>query len=220
METKRTLCIMLTALLLFIVLTAFVLIDSPSVQNFNHSLYTPIAERIAPGLTTTAVWISRLTHWYSYTPVILLLLLLSRTRVKAGLPIGITLGASAIIGPVILKNIFAIERPMINPLYDPGGFGYPSGHSMNAAVFFGMCAILVCRYAKNRPLKIGLSAFAVLCICAVGLSRIYLGVHTVTDVLGGYLAGIVVICASVIGGDLWRAKRETNGAREKSSSTA
>ncbi|MCL2588150.1 MAG: phosphatase PAP2 family protein, partial [Oscillospiraceae bacterium] len=138
------------------------------------------------------------THWYSYTPIILLLLILSRTRMNIGLPIAITLSVSAILGPVILKSIFAIERPTINQLIDVGGFGYPSGHSMNAVVFFGMCTVMVLRYAKNRPLKIGFTAFAILAFLSVGLSRLYLGVHTGADVIGGYLAGSAVICAAIL----------------------
>jgi len=117
---------------------------------------------------------------------------------KIGLPIAGALSASAILGPLVLKNIFAIERPDLNQLIDISGFGYPSGHAMNAAVFFGMCAIMALRYCKNKPLKIGLTIGAGICILLVGLSRIYLGVHTLTDVIGGYAAGSVIVCAVIL----------------------
>ncbi|MCL2828019.1 MAG: phosphatase PAP2 family protein [Oscillospiraceae bacterium] len=198
MKSKIIVSILLTALSLFIVLTVFVVTEHTALQTFNHTLYTHVAGQIHPTLTTMATWIGNLTHWYTYTPIILLLLLLPRTRMKAGLPMAITLPVSALLGPIILKNIFAIERPNVNQLIDPGGFGYPSGHAMNAMVFFGICAIMILRYSKSRPLKIGFTAFAVLSILLVGLSRVYLGVHTVTDVLGGYLAGGVVLCAAIL----------------------
>ena len=189
---------MLGALLLFIVLTIFVVTESTPVGRFNAALYAPIAGFITPALTAAATWIGHLTHWYTYAPIILLLLLIPRTRWRIGLPVAITVSVSAILGPLILKNIFAVERPNVNPLIDPGGFGYPSGHSMNAMVFFGICAVMILRYAGRKPLKICFTIFAVLAILLVGLSRIYLGVHTVTDVLGGYLAGLVVLSAAVL----------------------
>jgi len=198
MKTKGTVLILLVAFLLFTAVTTLVVTESAPVQVFNDALYAPIAERITPTLTTISTVIGSLTHWYSYAPIILLLLIIPRTRMKIGLPIGITVGISAILGPIILKNIFAIERPDVNQLISPGGFGYPSGHSMNAVVFFGMCTLMVLRYATKKWLKIAFTVFAVLSILAVGLSRVYLGVHVVTDVIGGYLAGIVVLCAAIL----------------------
>jgi len=198
MKTKRICVLLLTLFALFVIVTVLVLTENAWVANMNHAFYTAIATRIHPTLTMIATWVGHLTHWYSYTPILLLLLILPRTRMKAGLTLAATLSASAILGPLVLKNIFAIERPDINQLIAPGGFGYPSGHSMNAAVFFGMCAIMVLRYAKNKPLKIGFTIFAILAVLLVGLSRIYLGVHTVTDVVGGYAIGGVVICAAIL----------------------
>ena len=198
MKPKRIVFTLLTTLLLFVILTVFVVTESAAVQTFNHTLYAPVAELINPTLTAAAAWIGHLTHWYTYAPVILLLLIIPATRMKIGLPIAVTLSVSAIMGPIILKNIFAIERPNINPLIEPGGFGYPSGHSMNALVFFGMCALMILRYSPNKLMKIGFTAFAIISVILVGLSRIYLGVHTVTDVIGGYLAGSVVLCAAIL----------------------
>jgi undecaprenyl-diphosphatase len=185
-------------LLLFIALTIVVITESIWVQDFNHHIYTPIAESIHPTLTTISTWIGSLTHWYSYAPIILLLIIIPRTRIRIGLPLAITLLTSAALGPIILKNIFAIERPNINQLIEPGGFGYPSGHSMNAMVFFGMCAIMIISYTNKKSRKIAFTAFSVISIILVGLSRIYLGVHTATDVIGGYLIGCVVICAAIL----------------------
>ena len=198
MKSKKIILMLLTALSLFVVLTILVATENAQTHAFNHTLYAPLANLITPVLTTLATWIGRLTDWYSYTPILLLLLIHPRTRMKIGLLLTAAQTASAILGPVILKNIFAIERPDANQLIDVGGFGYPSGHSMNAAVFFGMCAVLVLRHSTNKSLKAGFTAFAIIAILLVGLSRIYLGVHTATDVIGGYLMGIVVICTVLL----------------------
>jgi len=198
MKSKITILILLKALIVFIIVTVLVVTENITTANINHEFYLLIAEKIHPTLTIVATWIGSLTHWYSYAPIVLFLIILPRTRMKAGLPIAIVLSVSAILGPLVLKNIFAIERPTINQLIAPGGFGYPSGHSMNAAVFFSACAIMVLRYSKRKPLKIAFTAFAIISILLVGLSRIYLGVHTLTDVIGGYSAGIAVICIGLI----------------------
>lgn len=198
LKAKLTKSILLAALLIFIIVTALVVTENTQTANVNDNFYHFIADQIHPTLTTIATWIGNLTHWYSYAPVLLLLLIIPKTRIKAGLPISSVLAVSAILGPLVLKNIFAIERPTINQLIAPGGFGYPSGHSMNAATFFTACAIVVLRYCKNKALRIGFTAVAVICILLVGLSRIYLGVHTLTDVIGGYSAGIAVICTALL----------------------
>jgi len=198
MKTKRTIFILITALLLFLGVTILVVTENEPVAAFNHTLYLLLTGEITQTWTTISIWVGSLTHWYSYTPIILLLLLLPSTRMKIGVPLGITLGISAITGPIILKNIFAIERPDHNQLIDAGGFGYPSGHSLNAMVFFGMCAMLVWLYSTQKSRKVGFTVFAIFAILSVGLSRIYLGVHTVTDVIGGYLMGIVILCAASI----------------------
>jgi len=196
MKTKRTVFILLTALLFFLVVTILVITENEPVAALNHSLYLLLTGEITQTWTTVSIWVGSLTHWYSYTPILLLLLLIPSTRMKIGVPLGITLGVSALAGPIILKNVFAIERPDHNQLIDAGGFGYPSGHSLNAMVFFGMCAMMVWLHSSRRPLYVGATIFAAFAILAVGLSRIYLGVHTVTEVIGGYSMGIVILCAA------------------------
>ena len=198
MDSKKIIIILITSLSLFIALTALVITEHTPTQSFNDAFYAPIAELITPSLTTVSIVIGSLTHWYTYAPIILLLLALPKTRRDVGIPLAITLSASAILGPVILKNILAIERPVANQLIDPGGFGYPSGHSMNAVVFFIMCAIMIIRHSSKATVKIGFTFFAIASILLVGLSRIYLGVHTFTDVIGGYLIGTVVVCSSIL----------------------
>jgi len=173
--------------------------DLGFVSAVNHDFHAQISGFVSPALTTAAIWTSNLAHWYSYVPIIVLLLIIPGTRLKIGLPIAVTLSASAILGPIILKNIFAIDRPNIDHhLVEITGYGYPSGHAMNAAVFLGICAIMMWRYSGNKPLNIGFTVFASVITFIVGLSRIYLGVHTATDVIGGYLAGWAVLCIAVL----------------------
>jgi undecaprenyl-diphosphatase len=197
-KSTKSIAIISLALLLFIILTIFVLIDDLTLQYINYSVHDWFASYIVPALVDSSSLIGILTNWYLYAPILLFLLILPRTRFKIGLPMAITVSTSAIVGPIILKNIFAIPRPEIGQLIEASGYGYPSGHSLNSVVFFGMSAIMIHRYSTKPVLKIGFIIFAIVAALIVGTSRLYLGVHTLSDVIGGYLLGIAFICAEPI----------------------
>lgn len=89
----------------------------------------------------------------------------------------------------VVKNIIRQPRP---EFYAPGvaldhagGFGFPSGHSAFAMVFWGLLALEV----KNPLLK----AVMALIICGIGISRIYLGVHFPSQVLAGWFVGSLIL---------------------------
>ena len=88
------------------------------------------------------------------------------------------------------KALFDRPRPDLVPhgsaVYTAS---FPSGHSMMAAVTWLTLAVLVATTFTERRLKLYVVALAVLVTIAVGLSRVYLGVHWPTDVLAGWAAG-------------------------------
>jgi undecaprenyl-diphosphatase len=111
---------------------------------FNDFIYSKISPSISPILTNGLIFISHMGEWYVYGSITILLLLIPKTRKKWGIPVALTISGSAVLNQV-LKHFFAIPRPDINRLVAVSGYGYPSGHAMNAMAFVGICLFLFLR---------------------------------------------------------------------------
>ena len=98
--------------------------------------------------------------------------------------------ASGVGGIVVvsLKALFSRARPL-DRLIEAHGYSFPSGHAFASTVFYGMMLYLVWRLTERRWARALASVVCPLLILGVGLSRVYLNVHYLTDVLAGWLAG-------------------------------
>ena len=90
----------------------------------------------------------------------------------------------------LLKNILQRPRPNEFRIIEETGYSFPSGHSMVSMAFYGYLIYLIYRYVKNKYVKWVLIVLLSILICTIGISRIYLGVHYTSDVLGGFLISI------------------------------
>lgn len=106
--------------------------------------------------------------------------------------------ATSLLGGVLntlLKLFFARSRPeLFERVTEADGYSFPSGHAMGATVIFGLSALALGHVFKMA--RVGIWAGAVLVIAVIGLSRIYLGVHWPTDVVGGFCAGGALVFAA------------------------
>ena len=90
----------------------------------------------------------------------------------------------------LLKRILQRPRPTEFRIVEEKGYSFPSGHSMVSMAFYGYLIYLIYRYIKNKYVKWTLITILSILICLIGISRIYLGVHYTSDVLGGFLISV------------------------------
>ena len=94
---------------------------------------------------------------------------------------------------VILKHIIQRKRPNINRLIPEEGYSFPSGHSMMSMAFYGILIFLIYKYVKNTALKWTLIIILTILLATIGITRIYLGVHYPSDVIGGFVVSLTYL---------------------------
>jgi len=117
---------------------------------------------------------------------------------------------------LLLKQIFARTRPdLAEALRKASGYSFPSGHAMESMVVLGSLAYVVARVHGRWRLRSATIAALLSSILAVGLSRVYLGVHWISDIAAGYVAGMVwLVVATVAFEAFWRI-REIRSRKEE-----
>jgi hypothetical protein len=108
----------------------------------------------------------------------------------------------------LVKLVVQRPRP---PLEDArivqGGFSFPSGHSTLAATVYGTVAYLLMRGLHHDRWKVLVGSAAALVVLAIGVSRIYLGVHYPSDVLAGWAAGALWVVLVLLAEQVWAPRR-------------
>lgn len=107
--------------------------------------------------------------------------------------IGISILSNLVIITILnqlLKKILQRPRPTEFRIVEETGYSFPSGHSMVSMAFYGYLIYLIYKYVKNKYVKWCSIVLLSILICSIGISRIYLGVHYTSDVLGGFLVSI------------------------------
>lgn len=97
----------------------------------------------------------------------------------------------------LTKNIVLRTRPDHLRLIEETGYSFPSGHAMGSIAFYGFIIFLLSKSKINKYLKIFLSIIIGLTIFLIGISRIYVGVHYPSDIIGGFLLGYIILISSI-----------------------
>lgn len=149
----------------------------------------------SPGLTTLAEAITYLGNWYSITVLVILLLIYPKTRRDFGVPALFAAVVTQLI-KIIVKSAVCRPRPdAALHLIEQGGWSFPSGHAITSIAVFGVLflALLSSSAAEGGAKKKALLICCAFLAFAIGLTRIYLGVHYPSDVAAGWSAGIAMI---------------------------
>jgi membrane-associated phospholipid phosphatase len=161
-------------------------------------------------LTSVMEWVSRLGGGW---PVVVLAVVVIASAIIVWRWLG-RLEACLVLATGLSPLIYSVLKLIVNrPRPSPDlvrvfvveeGSGFPSGHAFFATVFFGLLAYFAYSHLQKRSLRVlALSGFLLL-ILLVGASRVYLGAHWPSDVLGGFLLGAVFLAALIWLHRKWR----------------
>ena len=143
---------------------------------------------ISAFVTPIAQFITNLGGAIFLVVLTILLFILIKNK-KIGLSIFSNLVIITILNQ-LLKRILQRPRPTEYRIIEETGYSFPSGHSMVSMAFYGYLIYLIYKHVKNKYIKWMSIVLLSALICSIGISRIYLGVHYTSDVLGGFLISI------------------------------
>lgn len=181
-----SLCILFGVAFAFIV-TA-ILIEM--INGFDRSIIDAIQGLEAPWLTT----IMQIFTFIGSTKIVMLLIIAVtslllwkfRARSQAYFFFFAMIGTGVL--NQTLKFIFKRARPEFHRLAEAGGYSFPSGHTMMGFSLYALFTYLLWRHIRSTAGRITLVVFAIFMFGMIAVSRIYLGVHYPSDILGGMLA--------------------------------
>ncbi|MGU3469785.1 phosphatase PAP2 family protein [Paenibacillus sp. D51F] len=148
--------------------------------------------------------------------VIVVALLLVGYRRELIFFVGVIVGSSLL--NLLLKLIFHRARPDVHRIIDAAGYSFPSGHSMAAFTLYGITIYFLWKHLERSWMKAAAVSAGIVMIIMIGISRIYLGVHYPSDVLGGYLISASWLTASIgwyerYLEERWRSKKSRSVGR-------
>lgn len=165
----------------------------PTILNAVNQLHTPQLQRVMLFFT----WLGN-PQWTVPLALVVFASLWTGKHQRQATIFGLNCFGGAVLS-ICLKIFFGKVRPALweSPIVETT-FSYPSGHALGSVVLYGFLAYLL---AIRRPRYRGVIYGGAIALClAIGFSRLYLGVHWPTDLLGGYIIGFLwtSICISLL----------------------
>jgi len=179
---KKQYFFVITSFLFFIIIALFLIIqDNLKIDAYVYNMIKPCISPFMTNVFKIITWFGSGIGIIIFTTIFLFLL--KNNRYKIAMLINLV---SSILLNQGLKHIFMRERPKELFLIEETGFSFPSGHSSIAIAFYGFLIYIVWKKFQNKKLKYIFITILSSLILLIGISRIYLGVHYFTDVIGGY----------------------------------
>ena len=155
-----------------------------TIISFDNYIYNHIKGLISPNMTNIFKIITEFGNIYIMIPIIILILIFSKDKSFKKYFIYNLIFIFILYN--VLKIIFTRDRPIDINLIIETGYSFPSGHSMVSFAFYGFLAYFIYHTNLNNYLKLLFIILLGLLVFMIGISRIYLGVHYASDVLGGF----------------------------------
>ena len=205
------------ALIAFIIIAYFV--STGSELAFDTVLREAFYSLRCDWLNAVVIALTHLGDTKSIVAICLVLLIIPKTRMRYGIPVAAASIAASSLNHFI-KSIFERPRPdVMNHIIEQGGWSFPSGHSISSLVLFALLIWLIRHYMltggkacateqspqpgggqdlqRCRKITNILTVLLLIPCFGIGLSRIYVGVHFPTDVLGGWCLGTIVVIITI-----------------------
>ncbi len=179
---KKSTTIALVLLGLFLIWT--VLVVCGYTEWFDNIVYRLVRSVECRAADWYFVNVTKFGDTYTVMAVVILYLLIFRNRDR--ILVLLTAVVSTFSNQAI-KYLIRRDRPDVLKLISQGGYSYPSGHTMISIALYGVLLYFVIKKIRNRKLKYALAGVLSILILSIGISRIYVGVHYASDILGGYL---------------------------------
>ncbi|MFK8907109.1 phosphatase PAP2 family protein [Streptomyces sp. YS-3] len=181
---------------------------------------------VADGLHRRAVAERGLTHvnrvltdwvWDTWTMRALLAAVVVAVFVRGGRRVALWAAATSALGTLVqqtMKAALGRERPKWPDPVDSASYAaFPSGHALTVTVTFGLLLWLAVARGVRPAVRRAVAALGAVSVLGVGFTRVYLGVHWLSDVAGGWLIGAALVCLSVAAYGRWGANRPPGGER-------
>jgi YegS/Rv2252/BmrU family lipid kinase len=149
---------------------------------------------------TAFIWLGHLTGTIAMTTltVVAVLALVVKNYRRPAYWAAVTMASTGVL-TLVLKIVIARDRPeWDHPIQSLKGYSFPSGHSSGIAVAAGIAIVLAKMLIRRRGLRRLVESAALGLVLLVGADRVFLGVHNVSDVVGGFLLGAAVVLTSLL----------------------
>ncbi|MEF2290902.1 phosphatase PAP2 family protein [Virgibacillus dokdonensis] len=186
-------------MILFGIVSLGVFQESTSIENIDLAIIEVIQTNVTDTKTAFLSILSEIGNIrlsIALTIAFVIFLFIKRWYL-AGFWLGGTVLCFAAIGTKLIKKVMGRARPNILPLIEKTTESFPSGHATSATIFYGILGLVLILLTNKYWKKTAVGLAVLVLIGFILMTRIYLGVHFPTDVIGGFLYGMATVFISV-----------------------